>query len=158
MADEVVPSLETQRDLALDIPFGGLFGDEVIAKVVEELIADPHSTYRATELAELIEASPPRVRTALRSLENIGLLSSDGEKRPVYKINIASKRFVALTLLSFAVLDDFEGSQCMDTAIKAYCESKFGLPMSEYAFTDYYRITANSSADSTYLQGEVNVG
>jgi hypothetical protein len=37
---------------------------------------------------------------------------------------MSKKTFVALTLLACAVLDDREGSDCMETAVRYYCESR----------------------------------
>lgn len=109
-----------------DIPYAGLFGDTVIARVVEEIIADPHSTYRPRELEELTEASAPSVRDALLTLTNLGLLVSSGGKHPVYSVDKTRKTFVALTLLAYASLDDREGSDCMHTALQHYCETLRG--------------------------------
>lgn len=115
-------SRDSVRELS-DIPYAGLFGDTVIAQVVEEIIADPHSTYRPRELEELIGASAPSVRDALVTLTKLGLLVSSGEKHPVYTVDTTRKTFVALTLLSYAVLDDREMSDCMHTALTHYCET-----------------------------------
>jgi hypothetical protein len=106
-----------------DIPYAGLFGDTVIARVVEEIIADPHSSYRPRELEELTGASAPSVRDALVTLTRLGLLVSSGGKHPVYTVDTTRKTFVALTLLAYAVLDDREMSDCMHTALVHYCET-----------------------------------
>jgi hypothetical protein len=106
-----------------DIPYAGLFGDTVIARVVEEIIADPHSSYRPRELEELTGASAPSVRDALVTLVRLGLLVSSGGKHPVYTVDKTKKTFVALTLLAYAVLDDREMSDCMHTALRHYCET-----------------------------------
>lgn len=110
-----------------DIPYAGLFGDTVIARVVEEIIADPHSMYRPKELEELTESSPPRVREALVTLTKFGLLKSSGGKHPAYVVDMSRKTFVALTLLAYAVLDDKENSDCMETAIRHYCETTLNI-------------------------------
>ena len=106
-----------------DVPYAGLFGDTVIARVVEEIIADPHSVYRPRDLEDLTESSPPRIREALGTLTRLGLLKAHGGKHPSYTVNISTKTFVALTLLAYAVLDDREDSDCMNTAIRHYGES-----------------------------------
>ena len=106
-----------------DIPYAGLFGDTVIARVVEEIIADPHSSYRPRELEALTGASAPSVRDALSTLTRLGLLISSGGKHPVYTVDTTKKSFVALTLLAYAVLDDRKESDCMHTALAHYCET-----------------------------------
>jgi len=112
----------TDREFS-DIPYGGLFGDTVMARVVEEIIADPHSVYHLKDLEDLTEKSSPRIREALVTLTKSGLLASHGGKHPSYTVNKSRKTFVALTLLAFAVLDDRSGSDCMNTAIRHYCET-----------------------------------
>jgi hypothetical protein len=106
-----------------DIPYAGLFGDTVIARVVEEIIADPHSAYRPRDLEELTGASAPSVRDALSTLTRLGLLASSGGKHPVYTVDRSRKTFVALTFLAYAVLDDRENSDCMHTALRHYGET-----------------------------------
>ena len=110
-----------------DVPYAGLFGDTVIARVVEEIIADPHSMYRPKELEELTESSPPRVREALVTLTKFGLLKSSGGKHPAYVVDMSRKTFVALTLLAYAVLDDKGDSDCMNTAVRHYCETTLNI-------------------------------
>lgn len=119
---KVAPSPDHEREFS-DIPYAGLFGDTVIARVVEEIIADPHSSYRPRELEELTGASAPSVREALSTLTRLGLLVSSGGKHPVYTVDTTKKTFVALTLLAYAVLDDRNESDCMHTALAHYCET-----------------------------------
>ena len=106
-----------------DIPYAGLFGDTVMARVVEEIVADPHSVYHLKDLEDLTGNSAPRIREALIMLTNLGLLKSSGGKHPAYTVDMSKKTFVALTLLAYAVLDDREGSDCMETAVRHYCET-----------------------------------
>jgi len=106
-----------------DIPYAGLFGDTVIARVVEEIIADPHSVYRPKDLEDLTEASSPSIREALITLTKFGLLTSSGGKHPAYTVNRSMKTFIALTFLAYGVLDDRKKSDCMNTAIHYYCEN-----------------------------------
>ena len=107
-----------------DIPYAGLFGDTVMARVVEEIVADPHSVYHPKDLEDLTGNSAPRIREALTQLTNLGLLKSSGGKHPAYTVDMSKKTFVALTLLAYAVLDDREGSDCMETAVRHYCETR----------------------------------
>jgi len=117
------PPRLVSRELS-DVPYAGLFGDTVMARVVEEIIADPHSVYRQKDLEELTGNSAPRIREALATLVNLGLLKSTGGKHPAYTVDVSRNIFVALTLLAFAVLDDRQGSDCMDTAIRHYCDTR----------------------------------
>ena len=107
-----------------DVPYGGLFGDTVMARVVEEIVADPHAVYHLKDLEDLTGNSAPRIREALGTLTGLGLLKSSGGKHPAYTVNTSRRSFVALTLLAYAVLDDREGSDCMDTAVRHYCETR----------------------------------
>jgi hypothetical protein len=107
-----------------DIPYAGLFGDTVMARVVEEIVADPHSIYHLKDLEDLTGNSAPRIRDALTMLTKLGLLKSTGGKHPAYTVDMSKKTFVALTLLAYAVLDDREGSDCMETAVRHYCETR----------------------------------
>jgi hypothetical protein len=122
MTDDNIPLLPRKLERYLDRPYGGLFGNSVNAKVIEEVVADPHHDYRPKELVKLTGASAPAVRRALATLTRLGLLVQDrsDSQHPVYRINLRSKTFVALTLLSLATLDDREGSSCMDTAVKEW--------------------------------------
>jgi hypothetical protein len=106
-----------------DVPYAGLFGDTVIARVVEEIIADPHSIYHMKDLEDLTGKSTPRIREALLTLTRFGLLESHGGKHPSYTVDRSKKTFVALTLLAYATLDDTKGSDCMNTATRHYCET-----------------------------------
>jgi hypothetical protein len=107
-----------------DTPYGGLFGDTVMARVVEEIVSDPHAVYRLKDLEDLTGNSAPRIREALGTLTGLGLLKSTGGKHPAYTVDTSRRSFVALTLLTYAVLDDREGSECMDTAVRHYCETR----------------------------------
>ena len=106
-----------------DIPYAGLFGDTVMARVVEEIVADPHSVYHMKDLEDCTGNSAPRIREALALLTKLGMLKSSGGKHPAYTVDMSRKTFVALTLLAYAVLDDREGSDCMETAVRHYCET-----------------------------------
>jgi hypothetical protein len=106
-----------------DIPYAGLFGDSVMARVVEEIVADPHSVYHMKDLEDCTGNSAPRISEALALLTKLGMLKSSGGKHPAYTVDMSRKTFVALTLLAYAVLDDREGSDCMETAVRHYCET-----------------------------------
>lgn len=131
---------ETDAEELTDVPYGGLFGDTVLARVVEEIIADPHSSYRPKDLEELAGASAPSIRDALATLTRLDLLKASKDKHPVYIVNIKSKKFVALTLLAYASLDDREQCGCMDTAIRDYYDRVLRSRYEPYAvatFSDY---------------------
>ena len=88
-------------------------------------MADPYSEYRPKLLRELAKASAPAIRRALADLTRLRLLIKDSSDRqhPVYRVNLDSKKLMALTFLAFASVDDRDGSDCMDFAIVEYCRT-----------------------------------
>ena len=98
---------------AQDKPYGGLLGDSVTLRVVEELVADPDTVFGPTDLAELTDSSPPAVRKVLNDLVELKFvrLANKNPKRPVYSVVKSAKRFIALELLAYARLDDLEGTK-----------------------------------------------
>lgn len=91
-----------------DFPFDGLFGNTVVARVLAELIADPYRSYRAKELVELVESSPPSVRQALTILSGTGLVGVDQSdpRHLEYFVKVSNRRVAALTFLLMAAVDD----------------------------------------------------
>ncbi|MDP2796068.1 MAG: hypothetical protein Q8N94_00975 [Methanoregula sp.] len=142
-----------------DVPYSGIFGDTVIARVVEEIIADPNSVYRPKDLEELTENSPPSIREALATLTKFGLLKSSGGKHPAYVVDKSKKTFVALTLLAYAALDDKGDSDCMNTAIYHYYETMLRSRYEPYAtattLTFRYAGTGHSCLSSTAITGKL---
>jgi hypothetical protein len=142
--DELIPkSLER----LIDKPYLGLLGNTVITNLVEEVVADPYSEYRPKELEELLGVSSPAIRKALNILTILRLLEKDGtdKKRPIYTVNVESKKFIALTLLAYAVVDDKDGTDYMNEAIRGYCDSELGQQ-----FEEPYVITAEDNLDEIY--------
>ena len=128
-------------------PYGGLFGDGVNAHVVEQVVADPYSEYRPKLLRELAGASAPAIRRALSDLTRLRLLIKDSSDRqhPVYRVNLGSKKLMALTFLAFASVDDRDGSDCMDFAIMEYVRTSLGEKLQPSAVateTSYPHMTA----------------
>jgi hypothetical protein len=125
MTDEKLPLLPPELEEYLGKPYGGLFGTGVNARVVEQVVADPYRDYRPKDLMELEKASAPAIRKALADLTRLGLLVKDRSDRqhPVYRVNLSSKKLVALTLLAYASLDDRDGCNCMDEAVLEYCRT-----------------------------------
>jgi len=121
---KTTPSRPTADRKFSDVPYAGLFGDTVIARVVEEIVADPHAVYHPRDLERLTGNSAPRIREALALLTNLGLLKSPGGKHPAYTVDTSRRSFVALTLLAYAVLDDRRGSDCMETALRHYSDTR----------------------------------
>jgi len=107
------------------LPYGGLFGDSNLIKVIEQVIADPDIEYRPIDLEKLTKESAPTVRASLKILTSLGLLKKDesDSQHPVYMVDTESKRYVALTLLAYAVLDDKNGTDTMDKVIADYLTS-----------------------------------
>ena len=116
------PALPKVSEDASDAPYGGLFGTTVLADVVEEFVASPSVVYRPKDLEELTERSEPSIRSALSTLLRLNLIEnvSSENQPPRYRVRVESKKFVALSFLAYAMLDDRDGSDCMDTAVHDY--------------------------------------
>jgi len=147
MKDEDLPLLPKELEDYLGKPYGGLFGDSVNAHVVEQVAADPYSEYRPKLLRELAKASAPAIRRALSDLTRLRLLIKDSSDRqhPVYRVNLDSKKLMALTFLAFASVDDRDGSDCMDFAIMEYVRTYLGEKLQPSAVateTSYPHMTA----------------
>jgi len=121
LSDEDEGRLEFSR-----LPFGGLFGNTVLIRVIREITADPYREFRPRELEVLTSSSAPRIKNALELLAAQGLLEniSCDSQRPVFRVNLSSKRLMALTLLAYAVTDDRDGTDCMDDAVRHYYVDK----------------------------------
>ena len=122
MIEEHLPELPREFEIYLDKPYGGLFGDNVQTKIIEEVVADPYRDYRPKYFEEMTGARAPTVRKALANLTNLGLLEKDmgDAQHPIYRLNLKSKKIVALTFLSYASIDDRDGTECMDNSILDY--------------------------------------
>ncbi|MEM2097107.1 MAG: hypothetical protein QXI70_02975 [Methanothrix sp.] len=120
-ADEEIIMVEPISEYDL-MPFGGLFGDTHLARILAQIIADPFDEYAPKDLEELAEVSSPTVRKDLKHLTRLGILIKDSRDRrhPVYRVNTQCKRYLALTLLAYAVIDDRNGTNCMDAVIAEY--------------------------------------
>lgn len=122
MSEEHLPELPEEYENYVDKPYGGLFGDNFQTKIIEEIVADPYRNYRPKDFEELIGATAPPVRKALNNLTALGLLEKDTTDRqhPIYQPNLRCNKIVALTFLSYASVDDRDGSEYMDGAIMDY--------------------------------------
>jgi hypothetical protein len=125
MNSEDIPNLPKEWEQRLEAPFDGLFGESAIVKVLQEFVSDPYSEYRPSDVEELTELTEPTVRTALNGLLRLGVIqkTSKDPRRPVYKANHRSKRLTALTFLTYAILDDRDGTDIMDASARHYCET-----------------------------------
>lgn len=122
MTSGTLPPLPKELEAFVDTPYGGLFGNTVLAHVIEELVASPSVIYRPKDLEELTGRAEGSIRSALATLHRLKLienLSPDGP-HPRYRVNTGSKKFVALSFLAYAMLDDRDGSDCMDLAVHHY--------------------------------------
>lgn len=138
---EDLPFLSEEDEQKLEagkLPYSGLFGNSVLLRVIEEIVADPHREFRPKKLQILTASSPPSIKTALDALTAQGLLrkTSSDPQRPVYKVNLESKRLAALTHLAYAVTDDRDETNYMDEAIKDYCNDVFGEMWTSHAVTE----------------------
>ena len=102
--------------------FTSILGNSVTLKVIQEFIADPDEPYSISYMHELTGSSKPAVKDAFNLLLKSKLIyqANKNDKRPLFKINKKSNRFVALTLLSYAILDDNDRTDLMKAAIKEY--------------------------------------
>jgi DNA-binding transcriptional ArsR family regulator len=107
------------------LPYDGLFGDSNIVSVLEEVIADPYMEYHPIDLVGLTGETSPTVRKSLKVLTSVGLLLKDRTDRrhPVYRVNTKSKKYLALNLLAYAILDDKLGTDRVDRIIADYCDT-----------------------------------
>jgi len=122
MSEEILPEISEELGRYVHRPYGGLFGESVQVKVIEEIVADPYSVYRPKDFEELIGASAPTIRRVLSDLTTLGLLIKDSSdtQHPVYRPNLESKKIVALTFLAYAMTDDRDGSDIMNSVILDY--------------------------------------
>jgi hypothetical protein len=116
---------EENMEIEQRLPYGGLFGASNLIKVIEQMIADPDLEYRPIDLEKLTKESAPTVRASLKTLTSLDLLKKDetDSQHPVYRVNTESKRFIALTFLAYAVLDDRNGTDAMDSVVADYVDS-----------------------------------
>ena len=126
-----LPLLSEEDELELEagkLPFGGLLGNSVLLRVIEEIVADPYREFRPKKLKVLTDSSAPRIKAVLDALTDQELLekTTTDSQRPVYKVNLESKRLTALTLLAYAAIDDRDKTDCMIQAIKDYCSDMLG--------------------------------
>ena len=121
-----LPELPNDLEIYLDKPYGGLFADELQIKIIEEIVADPYGNYRLQYFEEMTGASPNIISKALNNLLMLELIEKDDDS---YKANLKSKKLVALTLLSFACIDDRDGSECMNYAILEYYDKVLKVSM-----------------------------
>ena len=125
MRYENAPKLPEEWEDRIDIPFDGLFGESALVKVLQEFVSDPYSEHRPLDIEELTGLTEPTVRTALNDLMQLGVIRkiSKDSRRPIYKANHISKRMTALTFLAYAILDDRDDTDIMDTSVMHYCET-----------------------------------
>jgi len=145
MSEGQLSELPKEFESYLDKPYGGLFGDNVQIKIIEEIVADPYRNYRPKDFEELIRATAPPVRKALNNLAELGLLLKDtsDHQHPIYQPNLKSKKLVALTFLSYASIDDRDDSNCMDDAVLEYYSKVLREKMEPVAFATYTHYEVN---------------
>jgi hypothetical protein len=131
MEEEQLPELPEEFEASLKKPYAGLFGDNVQIRIIAEIVANPYRYYRPKLFQEKTGTSLPSIRKALSSLVDMDLLFKDADdpQHPVYVPNLDSKKLLALTFLAYAFIDDRDGTDCLDDAIKDYCERVRGNSM-----------------------------
>ena len=117
---------ERKQATYINVPYAGLFGDTHQIRVIQQVIADPHGSYKPKELEALIEASSPSVRKALKNLTRIGLLIKDirDKQHPIYRVHVDSPIYHALNFLAFAVPDHINHTYYMQDVIADYYDSE----------------------------------
>lgn len=105
-----------------DQSFGGLLGNGVIVRVVQELVADPDSVYSLSDISKLTGASIPAVKDAISKLQGIRFVenASRHTTRSSFRVNQKMKPFIALTFLAYSITDDNYGSSLMEDAMREY--------------------------------------
>lgn len=155
MPEEILPKLPKELERYVNKPYGGLFGNSVQIKVVEEIVADPYSDYHPKDLEEMTGASAPSIRRVLNDLTTLGLLIKDSSdaQHPVYRPNLQSKKIVALTFLAYALIDDRDGLECMDNAVLDYYlrELRPIIEVSAVATATKYQYLGRSWTDASYI-------
>lgn len=126
MPPSVRKDLPKSMEDAIDKPFEGLFGDTAELRVLQEIVADPHSGYSHRDLMELTGLSDPSVRRGVRVLIDHGIVKnfSSARRSPLYRANLNSKKLLALTFLTYASLDEKTGSTSLEDAVRDYCASR----------------------------------
>ncbi len=118
--EEELRELPKELERYIDMPYGGLFGNNIQIKIIEEIVADPYRSYQPKDFEEMTGATS--IKKAFNNIIKLGLIkkekTEDGEV--VYKPNLGSKIITALTLLSYALIDDRDGTNIMDKTIEDY--------------------------------------
>lgn len=110
-------------------PFGGLMPDTVQGRVLQEIAADPFSTYSVKTMAELTECSSVSVSRTLKHLSSRGILSnlSKDRQHPLYVVKEGCRTINALIFMSLAWQDDIDGSDVMDACVRDYAIRSLGM-------------------------------
>ena len=134
------------------LPYDGLFGDSNLIRIIRQVIADPFTKYRPIDLEILTRNRAPTVRESLRILTSLGLLMRDESDRqhPVYRVNTESKRYLALTFLAYAVLDDWNGTDCMDDIVADYYNSSLREKYKPCEIDTMYTLSQSLGVTWTY--------
>lgn len=114
--------IDREEEKYLSTPYGGLFGNAAIVQIVEEMISDPFIDYRVKDLENQLALSTTSITNSLKTLVNLGLVIREEKdpQRSIYRINLNSKKYRALTFLTYAITDDHEHSSLMDREIERY--------------------------------------
>ena len=115
---ETIKLPDLLKDKYICTPYAGLFGNTTIAAVVEEMIADPHSTYVVKDLVVLTDRKKKKVKRALKRLIELRVVITKNNKE--FNTNHDSNIVAALTFLAYGLVDDIYGTDTMLVAIKDY--------------------------------------
>jgi hypothetical protein len=106
--------------MSIGKPFGGIFGDSNLIRVVQQIVADPFTEYLAIDL-EMLTSNYEDTRNSIAYLVSIGFLIEREDKIcSVYKANTNSKKYIALQFLAYAVFDDKNETDTMNDIVEDY--------------------------------------
>ena len=139
----------------LENPYGGLFGNTVQARIIEEVVADPDRIIRPKDLEKVASASAPSVRKSLEILTELGLLNKDSSdsKHPIYRVNSSSKKLTSLTLLAYAIIDDRDGTDLMNEELIAHCADELPERFQPLVLATALKYTIRGATNRTYMFG-----
>ena len=98
-------------DSGLPAGFGWFLGNEPRIRILYELVNEPFLRFTVEEMAERAQVTEPRAINVLNRLvdEHFCIVADH-----TYRVNVASKRFLALLCVAIAVADDKDNGTRLD--------------------------------------------
>lgn len=153
ITEEPIPELSQELWRYAQKPYGGFFGNAVIVQVIQEIVANPSEEIRPTDLADSLEKSYNMVNSALNTLTVLKFLQKDlgDPQRPIYRVDLNSKRLLALTFFASAVVDDRDGTDTMIDEVLDYCSTEklhcYAIPIVETQFVSIENLVSDMKRD-----------